>query len=274
MTIPETAAGRSARLIALVALAAVAQAAAVENSPRPGGIVLIDAGPVGEDKPAVSFDGDPALLFKQGERWTAAIGIPLSAEPGEVVVMLDDAAVAIDIQPHGYAEQRLTIKNREYVTPNQQQLDRIGRERVIIDNAIDNWRDAELDAIALEAPVSGRRSSSFGLRRFYNDQPRSPHSGMDIAAVEGTPVLAPRAGIVTAVGDFYFNGNTVIVDHGQGLVTMYCHLSAIDVAFGDTVDTGERLGAVGATGRVTGPHLHFGVYLGGNAVDPAILLDE
>lgn len=261
-------------VLAVAAALVSVQTMAIESAPRPGGIVLIDAGPVGETTPEVKYDGKAVLVYQDGERWTAAIGIPLATAPSEAVAMVDDTPVLFDVEAHGYAEQRLTIKNREYVTPNEKQLERIKSERVIIDNALNNWRDAELDSIALATPVEGRRSSSFGLRRFYNDQPRSPHSGMDIAAVEGTPVLAPRDGIVTAIGDFYFNGNTVIVDHGQGLVTMYCHLSAIDVALGDTINPGEQLGAVGATGRVTGAHLHFGVYLGGAAVDPAILLDQ
>jgi len=264
---------RSCLLLSGLLLPAL-DAAAVESAPRPGGIVLLQVGAAEAPAPPVTFEDKPVLVYRDGDRWIAAVGVPLDTAPGDWSVTIDGEPRQFEIRSHDYAEQRLTIANKQYVTPNQEQLDRIGRERVIIDNALNNWRDEALESIDLESPVGGRRSSSFGLRRFFNDQPRSPHKGMDIAAGEGTPVVAPRPGIVTATGDFYFNGNTVIVDHGQGLVTMYCHLSEIDVEFGDTLAAGERLGAVGATGRVTGPHLHFGVYLTGTAVDPAILLAE
>ena len=164
------------------------------------------------------------------------------------------------------------MKNKKYVSPDEAQLERIGREREIIDAALGAWRDADVSALALAAPVDGRRSSSFGLRRFFNDQPRAPHKGMDIAAPAGTGIAAPGTGVVTATGDYFFNGKTVIIDHGQGFVTMYCHLSEIGVDEGQRVETGDPIGTVGATGRVTGPHLHFGTYLNGTAVDPALLL--
>ena len=245
-----------------------------QHSPRPGGIVVVDLGPAGLERPEVRFDDKRVLVAEDGGRWKAVLGIPLRVEPGELELSVGDNKVSVTIKPHGYEEQRLTIANKSYVTPDQAQLDRIAGERRIIDEALNRFRPVSVSDIVLQAPAEGRRSSSFGLRRFFNDQPRSPHSGMDIAAPSGTHILAPGAGIVSATGNFFFNGNTVILDHGQGFVTMYCHLSEIAVEEGDVMAVGQILGAVGATGRVTGPHLHFGTYLNGTAVDPALLLAQ
>ena len=131
---------------------------------------------------------------------------------------------------------------------------------------------AASDFLRMQVPTPGRRSSSFGLRRVFNGQSRNPHSGMDIAAATGTPVVAPLPATVIDTGDYFFNGNTVWLNHGGGLLSMLCHLSAIDVKPGDVLKTGERLGAVGATGRVTGPHLHWGVMLNRTMVDPALFI--
>ena len=133
---------------------------------------------------------------------------------------------------------------------------------------------AKPDALHMRVPVPGRRSGSFGLRRVFNGQPRNPHSGMDIAAPTGTPVASPLPGRVIDTGDYFFNGHTVWLDHGAGLLSMVCHLSRIDVAVGDVLATGQRMGAVGATGRVTGPHLHWSVVLNRTMVDPALFLDN
>jgi len=260
--------------VLLFVLLLVGSANTNADSAWPGGIAFIDLGFADTPAPIVEYNGKRVLVMSQDGRWRAAIGVPLDTDVGRATISLaDGTTLSFDIDAHTYREQRLNVAS-SYVSLSEAALARVGRERKIIDAALTNWRDTPLTDIRLKSPVDGPRSSSFGLRRFFNDQPRSPHKGMDIAANAGTPIKAPRNGIVTATGDYYFNGNTVIVDHGQGYVTMYCHLSEIEVAAGQAVSTGDVLGAVGATGRVTGPHLHFGTYLNGTAVDPALLLAE
>ena len=244
------------------------------HSPWPGGIAIVDVGSADQPPPAASFNDTPVLIMMRDDRLHAVVGIPLDTSSETLSIRVGDEDLSVDLMSRTYREQRLTVKNQSYVTPGQQQLERIGAERKIIDAALNSYRVATTTGIELAPPVDGPRSASFGLRRFFNDQPRAPHKGMDIAAAEGEPVAAPRGGVISATGDYFFNGQTVIIDHGQGYVTMYCHLSDIAVEHGQAVATGDIVGAVGKTGRVTGPHLHFGTYLNGTAVDPAILLPE
>jgi len=249
-------------------------AARADDGAWPGGIAFIDLGPADGTPLTVEYDGRRALVMEREGRRRAVVGVPLEAATGRATITLSDGAtLAFDVAERAYAEQRLQVA-KSYVSLSDEVLARVARERKVIDAALTNWRDVAVDSVTLAVPVDGRRSSSFGLRRFFNDEPRAPHKGMDIGAFEGAPILAPRDGVVTATGDYYFNGKTVFIDHGQGFVTMYCHLSEIGVEDGQVVAAGEPIGKVGATGRVTGPHLHFGTYLNGTAVDPALLLAE
>lgn len=248
---------------------------APDHSPWPGGLGVLRIASNGQ--PTVSVNGKSALVLKHDGEWIAVIGIPLDQDTTVPLMAtinrpgMGSEQVNVDLQPADYRVQRLTVESK-YVEPDKDALDRIFAERKIIDNALTNWRANELADIMLQSPVPSARSSSFGSRRIFNDQPRSPHKGMDITATTGTAILAPLRGIVTATGNYYFNGNTVILDHGQGYVSLYCHLSEIDVEEGQEIAVGELLGKVGATGRVTGAHLHFATYLNGTAVDPALLI--
>ena len=246
----------------------------------PGGIAILDLG-AGEQSPGeVIFNDHRAPVLRRPEGWVALVGIPLDTKPGPQAALLRPAndaperQLAFTVTPKKYDEQRLKVAEKRHVDPLQEDLERIARERIRIDAALGHYSTEFAPQLALQPPVPGRRSSSFGLRRFFNDQPRNPHTGMDIAAPKGTPIVSPAPGRVLDTGDFFFNGNTVFVDHGLGVVTIFCHLDRIDVKAGDLVDTGTPLGQVGATGRVTGPHLHWGVAVNRALVDPALFLPE
>lgn len=258
---------------ALILLCLGSAAMAQQDGAWPGGVARIDLGPASGEAPVVHYGEKRVLVASKNGRWQAVVGVNLDAALGSAAVTLADGSQrSFDVASHAYREQHLEVAPG-FVSLSEENLARVGRERKIIDAALNHWRAADLDDVNLRKPVAGSHSSSFGSRRFFNGEARSPHSGMDIAASAGTEILTPRAGIVAATGAYYFNGNTVILDHGQGYVTMYCHLSEISVAEGQSLSVGESLGLVGATGRVTGAHLHFGAYMNGNAVDPALLLE-
>ena len=260
--------------------AATAFAADAPILPRisavPGGVYVVNLGGADEDPPSATFNGKPVMVVKKAGQWVAVVGIPLDAEPGRATVEFSpakakDMGILFDIKPKQYATQQLKVPPSQ-VNLSSEDEERVAAEQKKVRAALDSFTPAAPSTLRLEQPVPGRRSSSFGLRRMFNGESRNPHSGMDIAAPTGTPIKAPLAGRVVDVGTYFFNGNNVIVDHGQGLLTMYCHLSKIRVEVGQELKRGEVLGDVGATGRVTGPHLHWGVSLNGAMVDPALFL--
>ncbi len=243
----------------------------------PGGVKIIRLDVRGSAMPYVDADGHRALVVQDGANWVAIIGIPLSAPLAtrQVVVHSNQGRQEIDftVGEKHYASQSLKVAPGK-VNPSASDQARVNRERVQIDQDLSRWSDGEPQNLRMEQPVPGVRSSSFGLRRIFNGESRNPHSGMDIAAPIGTPVKVPIAGTVIDTGEFFYNGNTVFVDHGRGLISMYCHLSAIDVTPGQHVAAGAILGEVGMTGRVTGPHLHWALMLNRAWVDPELFVAD
>ena len=241
----------------------------------PGGIALLQLPDYKQDS-KVYFDNKRIAVYPDKNSWVAMAGIGLSTKPGNYEFSIKHADGLSDnskitINHKKYDEQHLTIKNKRKVNPNKDDSKRIAAESKRKNKAKTQFSERKPD-IDFIWPVTGRISSIFGLRRFFNEQERRPHSGLDIAAREGTPIKAVANGTVIDAGDFFFSGNMIYLDHGQGIVSLYAHMSEISVQPGDVVKQGDIIGKVGQTGRVTGPHLHFAVIANRTLIDPVFML--
>ena len=246
------------------------------NALKPGGVAVIAVAPSNSRKPKVTYQKTPVAIIKGNQNWLAVVGIPLSAKIGshKVTVFHSPQNVTTQtfkVKSFPYRTQRLTIKNKNKVNPNKKSTKRIERE-FFLKKKLKNTYSTNTPHFNFIKPTEGRDSGRFGARRIFNKQKRNPHSGMDIAAPQGRSVKATEAGLVIFTGDLFFTGNVVYIDHGNGLLSLYAHLSKINVKNGQQVKRGQIIGKVGKTGRVTGPHLHWSVYLNGNAIDPSLFL--
>ncbi|MEN5028283.1 peptidoglycan DD-metalloendopeptidase family protein [Pseudomonas sp. Ps21-P2] len=244
------------------------------NKPVPGGVAVVDLGPAPQ-APKATWQGKPVLVVKdQDARWLAIVGIPLSVKPGTAQqVSSGGRNLPFVVGNKKYPEQRITLKNQRQVNPNPDDLKRIEQELEVQVRAYRTFSPVTPSNLLLDKPVDGPLSSKFGVRRFFNGEERNPHAGLDFAVPAGTPIKSPAAGKVILIGNYFFNGNTVFVDHGQGFISMFCHMSKIDVKVGDAVPRGGVVGRVGSTGRATGPHMHWNVSLNDARVDPAIFIN-
>lgn len=243
----------------------------------PGGVALVELPVSGSHAPSVKLGGRRIMTVSHEGHWYAIVGISLDTAPGNLTLdmLLPTGAqqkIPFSVAPKHYPEQDLTIKNPEMVNPTPAELKRIDKEARHLDKVMSGWRKTRWPGIAFIWPAKGPETSGFGLKRVLNGEARSPHSGVDIGAPTGTPVAAPADAVVADVGHYYFCGKTLTLDLGEGLYSVYCHLSKIKVRPGQKVKQGEIVGKIGATGRTTGPNLHWTVRLNGAAVDPGVFL--
>jgi murein DD-endopeptidase MepM/ murein hydrolase activator NlpD len=280
------------RVLIVLALAGLTAGAQTRSTPhihvsaergpvRPGDVVVLTIETSTPSAPVRVRAFNRALLpfAVDAKRWRVLIGIDLDTRVGshEVTIEagespeLERVVHRLVVTPRQFRTRTLTV-DEAFVNPPAAALDRIARETAEL-NAL--WAASTAEKLwkgPFLRPVPDPANSAFGTRSILNGQPRSPHSGADFNSPTGTPIKSPNAGRVVLAGDRYFTGNTVMIDHGLTLFSLFAHLSEMDVHEGDTVASGQVIGKVGATGRVTGPHLHWSVRLNGARVDPLSLL--
>jgi murein DD-endopeptidase MepM/ murein hydrolase activator NlpD len=264
--------------IILFALPVLAHASLPQSSNVPGGVAVIPLCSVSACAEAPhSWLGEQAVLVTADhDQWYAVIGLALDTTPGahELRVQIGGETMpfAFVVNPKVYPEQRITLKDKSKVELSPADLARAVREIAAITRLKHHWSTGQDTDLAFILPAEGELGGRFGVRRFFNGEPRAPHSGLDVAVKRGTPIKASAPGTVLAVADYFFNGKTVFVDHGNGLISLYCHLDRIDIKPGETVGKGQRLGLSGMTGRASGPHLHWSVVMNGAMVDPELFI--
>lgn len=266
--------------IGLLAFPWLAQAGLPQSASVPGGVAVISLGSVASNGsvPQTWFEDQPVLVTSDQDQWYALVGLPLNITPGSHVLRVKFGRVTksldFTVAAKDYPEQRITLKDNSKVHLKAADLARAKREIAVIKELKRHWRETQDIDLDFIFPVEGRRSGHFGLRRIFNGEPRSPHAGLDMAVAIGTPVQSSARGQVLSADDYFFNGKTIFVDHGNGLLTMYCHLDRIDVSAGEVVSKGQFIGLSGKTGRATGPHLHWSVMLNGAMVDPELFIQS
>jgi peptidase M23-like protein len=263
----------------LLAQAPAVQVSARSRSLRPGELVVLGiSGPERSETVRVhAFDRDIAAYPVGDREWRALVGIDLDVKPGTYQVAVDAGSPTRHVVYHlvvrgrAFRTRTLTV-DEAFVTPPQSEEERIAREARLLESVWASPQGERRWTGPFVRPVPQPANSAFGTRSIFNGKPRSAHGGADFLSPSGTPVRAPNAGRIAVARNLYFSGNTVVIDHGVGVFSMLAHLSAIDVHEEDVVDAGQVVGRVGATGRVTGPHLHWAVRAGGARVDPLSVL--
>ena len=254
-----------------------------ERSMQPGEVILLE---IRSYQPLqglriVAFKREfPAVSEDGGLHWTGLVGIDLETKPGRCVLEFNgvgkngtrvNGGGTLTVTAKKFPERRLTV-NEKYVTPPASALARIREESNRVNEIFSATTPRKIWQGPFRRPVPGQVISVFGTRSIYNGKPRSPHAGVDFRGSSGTPVRAPNSGIVSLASNLYYSGNTVILDHGLGLYSYFGHMSVSLVKEGDRVETGDIIGEIGATGVVTGPHLHWTVRLNTSRVDPLSLI--
>jgi murein DD-endopeptidase MepM/ murein hydrolase activator NlpD len=250
---------------------------ALENYPYIGGVAVIDIGTF-EEKPKVFYNSYEAKVIQKKDNYFAVIGIGLNEKVGKKHIVAVSHNKKLDfyfyVKSKSYKKEYIKLKSNKRVTLSKKNLARFHKEKAKTKKLLGSFNKTLASDLNFVTPVVGRISSPFGKKRYFNNKPKAPHSGIDIATKRGTPIVAAESGYVAISEAFFFNGNTIYLDHGEGVITIYCHMSKVEVYEGDFVNKGDVIGYVGTTGRSTGPHLHFGVVLNSKAVDPKIFIND
>jgi len=246
-----------------------------ENHAINGGVTIIPLDI--NQKPTAYFNNKrvPVIKSDKKNQWLLVVGVPLDNKQNILQLNMTKpttSTIPFHASTALYKTQYLSIANKRKVEPNPNDLKRIAKEEEKRKTILEKYTDRNPFTENFIAPSNGRLSSQFGLKRVYNKKPRAPHSGLDVATPAGKPVLATASGHVVEAAPYFFTGNTVIIDHGMGVFSLYAHLDKMQVKPGEPIKQGKPVGTIGKTGRVTGPHLHWSMYINQTLVNPLLFV--